>query len=292
MQGDPDRESSAVPFSDDEKETDKAEDLLADDPPNATPEERISRKQKQQARVKRLLDEGKQSKEEVAALRADQATLKQELAELRGRVSQPPPQSAPAGKDRYEAALDAVYQRQSDAYTAAQAEIKAGTWNEERQAYYERIARNIESEKTQIHTERVIEGERHRQRNESAQQVWINKYPDVYRNPRAYQYAEATFRRRNALGEADSADLVDDVMQETMAQFKLGPKKAPSASERQRLSGVPSSGGGGSSSSGGITMTPEFRRMAVAAYSELPEAEAIKKWVNTTGKRLREKKVI
>jgi hypothetical protein len=58
------------------------------------------------------------------------------------------------------------------------------------------------------------------------------------------------------------------------------------------MSGMASSGGGGGGRDTGITMTPEFKRMAIAAYSELPEAEAIKKWVNTTGKRLREKKII
>lgn len=59
------------------------------------------------------------------------------------------------------------------------------------------------------------------------------------------------------------------------------------------MSGIPSSGnGGGNSGPPGIKLTPELKRIAIAAYSELPEDEAIKKWVNTTGKRLREKKVL
>lgn len=295
MQGDPDRQSMAVPFSDDDKEKDddKPEELLAEIPPTATPEERLDRKRKQEERVKRLLDQGKQSKEEAKALREEQAALKRELEELRARVSQPPPQPSAPGKDPYEAQLDAVYERQREAYTAAQAEIKAGTWDEARQKHYENIARSVEADKTRILVAQGIARDQLNRRAEAAQQIWVNKYPEVYGNPRAYQFAAATFERRKALGEAVSNELIDDVMNEAITQFKLGKKSAPSASEKSRLSGVPSSGAGsGSSRNEGIQMTPELRRMAVAAYSELPEAEAVKKWVNTTGKKLREKKVI
>lgn len=296
MQGDPDRQSVSVPFSDDEaegKET-TAEDLFADDPPNASPEERITRKQKRESRVKRLLDDGKQSKEEVTRLREEQAALKTELAELRGQVrSQPAPQQAADGKDQWERALDAVYEKQSEAYNAAQAEIAANKWTPERQKHYERIAREVESEKTRIHTDRAVTAQRHLQRSENAQQQWINKYPEVYGNPRAYQYAEATFKRRSALGEPVTNDMVDEVMADTLTQFRLRGKPAPTANERSRYAGTPSSGGaGGGGGAGGIKLTPELRRIAIAAHSELPEAEAIKKWVNTTGKRMREKKLL
>lgn len=297
MQGDPDRENQAVPFSDDDKEPDKPEDILADAPATATPEERIDRKKKQEERVKRLLDQGKQSKEEAKALREEQAQLKHELAELRARVSQPaPPAQAPSGKDPWEEALDKVYEKQNDAYMAAQAEIKAGTWTPERAKHYEKIAREVETDKTRIQIDRGIASRAQQQRAEAAQQIWVNKYPEVYSNPRAYNFAAATFERKKALlepGQSVTADMIDDVMNEAMTQFKLGPKRAPTASEKSKLSGLPASGGGGGSSrSDGIQMTPELKRMAVAAYGELSEADAIKKWVNTTGKRLREKKLI
>jgi len=71
MQGDKDN-ATAVPFSDDEAEQPKeAEDLLAEDSPDASPEERITRKQKRQARIQQLLADGKQSKEEAKALRGN-----------------------------------------------------------------------------------------------------------------------------------------------------------------------------------------------------------------------------
>lgn len=295
MQGNQD-DAVQVPFSDDESSASES-DLLDEDKPSSSAEEHINRKQKRQERIKRLLDEGKQSKEELGRLRAEQDSVKAELERLKGYVAASENTRRPAandnGRDPYEQRLDAVYERQSSAYAAAQAEIKAGTFDENRSKYYERVAREIESEKSAVHAERVLANREPARRAEQAQQVWVQKYPEVYNNPSAYQFAEATFRRRQALGEHPTNQLVDDIMAETMTQFRLGPKKAPSATERSRLSGLPASGSGGSSGgSGGITMTPALRRMAVAAYSDLPEPEAIKKWTDREGKRLREKKIL
>jgi hypothetical protein len=294
MQGDPDN-SVAVPFSDDESD-DKPEALLEEDTPTASPEERQKNKERRQARIARMLNEGKQSKAERDQLKAEQAALREELAELRGRVSA---QQAPApadGKDPYDRELDRVYEMQTEAYNAAQAEIKAGTWSPERQKHYEKIARDVETAKSRIHTRRELDATRQSQRAEQAQQVWVQKYPEVYGDPRAYQYAEATFRRKQALlgqGERVTNELVDEVMTETMNTFKLGKRSPPSASERAKHTGIAATGGGGSGGgNGAIPMTPQMRRMAIARYDHLPEAEAIKKWVDNDGKRMRAKKLI
>lgn len=291
MQGNPDN-GVAVPFSDDE--SDKPEDLTAEAPPTATPEERQTRKRKQEERIRRILDEGKENKEKVGHLTDKTTALERELAELRARVNQPPPQ--PSGVDPYEQELDGLYQQQQEAFTAYQAEVKAGTFNETRQKHYEKVARDLEARKSNVMIRRQLDQHRESARAEQAQAVWVQKYPEVYRNQRAYQYAEASFRRKQALmgpGEEVTNAMVEEVMNEAMTQFRLGGRTAPSASEKSRMSGIPSSGTtSGNSGPGGITLTPELKRIAVAAYSELPEAEAIKKWVNTTGKRLREKKVL
>lgn len=299
MQGNADNAIS-VPFSDDESEL-KPEQLTEDedDKPSASPEERITRKAKRQERIKRLLDEGKKNGEEVKTLKGELEALKAETLRLQGFVAaqaQRPPEKTD-GKDEYDRELDAIYEKQANAYNAAQAEIKAGTFDEKRSKYYEQVAREIETAKTRVHTRRELAQQEPARRAEQGQQRWVNQYPDVYRDPQAYQYAEATFRRKQALlpqGSPVTEDMVHEVMRETMTTFKLGPKQAPSASEKSRLSGLPSSGsGGGSRSDGaGIQMTPELRRMAIAAYGDLPEAEAIKKWANGPGKRLRERKVL
>lgn len=296
MQGDKDN-SVAVPFSDDE--TVKDDDLTTDDAPasaSETPEERASRRQKRQERLQLKLQEGKQSKEALARVEAEKRELETRLARLEGVVSAQRQQPSPPtdGKDPYDRALDAVYEKQNNAYLAAQAEVKAGTFTPERAKHYDQIAREVETEKTAIHTERALARRMPAIRQEQAQQVWTQKYPEVYSNPRAYQYADATFKRRTALGDVVTNEMVDEIMVDTMAQFKLGKKAPPTATERSRMSGMPASGGGGGGGgdSRSIEMTPALRRMATAAYGDLPEAEAIKKWVNGPGKRLREKKVI
>lgn len=292
MQGDKDN-SVAVPFSDDESET-VANDN-DEDSPSASPEERKLRSQRRSERITRLLQESKERAAKVKELEERDARRERELAELRGAVAANQNMLArqqPSEKDPYEAQLDAIYERQSRAYNSAQAELKAGTMTPERQAYYEREAREIESAKTRVHTQRVVEDQAQRLRQEQAQQVWVQKHPEVYQNPRAFEYAKATYQRRLALGEVATNSLVDEVMEETKTQFKLGAKPAPSASDRARMSGLPAagSGSGGKSPSGGLP--PELKRMALAAYSDLPEAEAVKKWEATTGKRLRAKRVI
>lgn len=289
MQGDRDN-AIAVPFSDDEKA--KPDEGEEEDKPTDSVEVRLTRLQKKEARTRRMLEEGRQSKDQVAALLEKQSKLETELASLRGYVAaQPQRAQNDNAKDPYEQRLDQVYERQGEAYNAAQAEIKAGTMTPERQTHYERIARDIEGEKTRIHTERAIATHAPAQRQEQAQQVWVQKYPEVYNNPKAFQYAQATWNRRLALGENTTNELVDEIMNETLTTFKLGPKRAPTQSDRSRMSGMPAAGGGGSRSTP-VAMTPALRRMAEAAHSDLSPEEAWKKWTNSTGKRLRDKKVI
>lgn len=306
MQGSPDN-SVAVPFSDDDTEAKKVTDLEEEDSPTASPEERRTRRERRKERMQLMLQESRQNAERVKELEDRGNKTARELAELRGMLAaQQQLQTRIAndnGKDPYEQRLDEVYARQKRAYDAAQAEIAAGKLTPERQAYYEQEAREIETAKTRIHTERAVSGaiaqDRETRRTEQAQQVWVQKYPDVYNNPAAFEYAQGTWQRRKAQaaarGETLSNDAVDEVMLETMNEFKLGKRPAPSASDRAKLAGIPSSGGGGGGKAPtGINFdsNPALKRMALAAHSDLPEAEALKKWTNSTGKRLRDKKVI
>lgn len=295
FQGDPDKNSVVVPFNDDEVVRDD-ELITEEDKPTDSFEERKSRKEKRQRRLQGIIQQGKKNAEELAAEKKANEELRDRLARLEGAVSatqnQPRQRAAADGKDPFERELDEIYEMQQNAYRAAQAEVKAGTFDDKRQRYYEGIARDIESRKTNVHTRRVLAESEPMRQQAQAQQVWVQKYPDVYQNQRAFQYAQARAQQRQALGEAITPQTVDEIMTETMTQFKIGAKPAPTQSERSKLSGMPASGGGGGGRSAGITLTPELRRMAVAAYDHLPEEEAIKAWTNKTGKRLREKKVV
>lgn len=283
-----------VPFSDDE--TVKDDELILDDEaPSLSPQERLTRKAKKSERIKLILDEGKKSKEEVTKLRGELDQLKAAQAELRGymQAQNHQKQASEQWKDPYQSRLELIRARQSEAYQAAQNEIKAGTFTAERVAHYEKISHEIEDEKGAVYTERALAQREPQQQQNHARQAWVSKYPEVYSNPNAYQYAESTFNRRKALGEQATHELVDEIMAETMNTFKLGPKRGPTSSEKARMSGIASSGsGGGGSTSGGITMNKDLKKMATALYSNLSEDEAVKKWTNTVGKQLRKDKVL
>ena len=287
--GDPD--AINVPFSDDEKE-----DLALDeDKPGESPEERKARRERRQERLQTKLREGKAAKEELERERAEKQELRERLARLEGAVAATARQQpANDGKDPFEAELDAIYAEQQSAYQAAQAELAAGNGKmpPERVKHYERLARDIDTRRSRVHARREIALTEPVRQRQTARQQWEAKYPDVYGNERAYEYAEGRFKQRRALGDQITAATVDEIMEETRVQFKLGAKPAPSVSERARLSGTASSGSGGGGGKEPITLSREVRKIALAAYDDLPEEEAIKRWTAKTGKRMRERKLL
>lgn len=291
-QGDPDGQSVSVPFSDDEVVRDD-ELITEDERPSASPEERQTRKERRQARLQGIIQQGKKTAEELEGEKKANAELRERLARLEGVVIANQPRQAPSdGRTELDLELDQIYADQQAAYAAAQAEVKSGSFSESRQKYYEGVARDIETRKTRAHTRAAMAEVEPVREQRQAQQIWVQKYPDVYKNPRAFQYAQGRYAQRAAMGEAITNGVVDEIMSETMTQFKMGARPAPTQSERAKLSGVSSSGSGGTRGDGGITLTPAIRQMAIAAYEGLPEDEAIKRWTNKTGKRLRERKIL
>jgi hypothetical protein len=280
-----------VPFSDDSEEVSDDQLILDENDPTASPSERVTRAKKKSERVARLLAEGRQSKEEAAALRAEMAELKANQARLEGYVSA---QRQPAQQqgDPYQARLSAIRARQAEAHRALMAERAAGTYTDARDAHYTAIAAEIEDEKATVIAERTMARMEPAARQQQAQQVWAHKYPEVYNNPKAFRYAQATFARRDAAGEKIDTEQIDEIMQETMTALRLGGKGKPTATEKARLSGQSSGGSSGGGAAAGVPMTRDLRRMATALYSDLSEEDAVKKWANTVGKTLRKDKVL
>jgi hypothetical protein len=290
---------NGVPFSDDDAESPEEEN---DDAPGLSPVERATRKERRTMRIKHKLDEGKQAKEELAREKSEKQALIERVARLEGVVSATQ-RPAPA-VDPYAARLVAIRERQTREYAQLQAEIKAGTYTEDRARHYERVSAEIEDDKGTVLAERALAQREPVLQQAAARARWKEKYPEVYNKPEAYTYAEGTRNRRCALGEKETVELVDEVMAETMAVFRLGKAtKGATQNERARLSGTSSSGGGGGNSggpSGGIVMNKELRSMALSMYSgetdakgrALTDDEKIKKWVDGPGKQLRKDKVL
>jgi len=290
-----------VPFSDDVAEVRDDELIVEADKPGDTPEVKAQRAARRKERAQERERERKQQSEELAQLKQEIATERAERARLQGYVQALPAAQAPPGKDPYEAALDGVYERRANAYQAMQAEMAAGKLDEKRSKHFERESREIEGEIARIHSQRAVDSDRARQRQEAAQQPYIHKYPEVYNNGPAFRYAQAEFAKRSARAEARGErlpnDVVEEIMEETRTEFKLGKKAAPSRSEKDRYTGGSAGGTGGGNGGGGshgIAMTKELRSMAIARYGGqgVSDEAAVAKWVNAEGKALRAQKVL
>ena len=286
-----------VPFSDNESEEVTDDQLIVEaDKPGDSPEVKAQRAQRRRERAAERERERKEQADRLARVEAELAQERAERARLAGYV-QALPTAQQNGKDPYEAALDQVYEERANAYAQMNAELKAGTLDEKRSKHYERVSRDIEGRISGIHAQRAVDASVQRTRQESAQQPYVHKYPDVYSNPAAFEYAKAEHAKRAArarvTGEQITNDTVDEIMEETRSVFKLGPKKGPSKTDRERLSGYGSGYGDGyGDNRAGIAMTPALRKMAIALNPDLKEEDAIKKWVDTAGKELRKQKVL
>ncbi len=291
-----------TPFSDDDIERpDVSED---DEAPGLSPVERATRKERRTLRIKSKLKEGETAKEELVRERAEKQALAERVARLEGVVSAQQAGTRPAAVDHYAERLASIRAKQAREYQSALAEQAAngGKLPDERARHYEQVAAEIEDEKMQVGVDRALAKQVPVIQQTAARDRWKEKYPEVYAKPEAYAFAEARRNVRMALGEKETVELVNEVMDEAMATFKLGPKRGATANERARMSGVSSSGGGGGDNrvSGGIQMTPELRRMALAAAAgdtddkgrPLSDDAKIKKWVDGPGRELRKQKVL
>lgn len=290
-----------VPFSDDQAAEAEPDDKGEDLPANATPAQLSEAKRKRHERGRQREEERRRERERADALEQELSTLKQELARTQGYLAAQAQQPRERdSKDPYQEKLDAIESERANAYAAAQAEIKAGTMDEKRSKHYEQLGRDLEERRVNTLVERQLTRAQAtaaaRRPAEEAQALYRAKYPDIYQSPKAYAYASAEWQKRTqALGQQPTDELLDEVMNEARTQFKLGPKPQASATERARMSGIPSSGNGGGGGKGGDSFTfsnEKVRAMAVAAYSHLPEKEALKAWAQKTGKKLRDRKVL
>lgn len=111
------------------------------------------------------------------------------------------------------------------------------------------------------------------------------KYPDVYADQKAVQFAQAKWLEAGAEGKRQDPALFEKCLQD--AQVKILGKPAqratsggkPNANERARFTGTSRGAGEGGSSSGGApSVTKDEAKIAVAMYPSLPRPKAIAKW--------------
>jgi hypothetical protein len=118
-----------------------------------------------------------------------------------------------------------------------------------------------------------------------------SRFPDVFGDSRAFQYAQGSYNQALARGVAPSRELEDASFQEAR-EVILGRRPPPDAAQRQRASGMGSStrqvSGGAAKTTIDMPRGGALYRMAIAAYPDLEPAQACQKWAQTKGKRYQE----
>jgi hypothetical protein len=118
-----------------------------------------------------------------------------------------------------------------------------------------------------------------------------SRFPDVFGDSRAFQYAQGSYNQALARGVAPSRELEDASFQEAR-EVILGRRPPPDAAQRQRASGMGSStrqvSGGAAKTTIDMPRGGALYRMAIATYPDLEPAQACQKWAQTKGKRYQE----
>jgi hypothetical protein len=294
----PKGEDTVIPFSDDveEQQADAAGDDPDPDEPGITEDVKKSRRARRAERLRERLQKGEEAQRQAEELRRQIEEMRANQARLeglvQGRLSAQPqtPQLDP-----YQQKLQQIEEQREMYRLQAAQEIEEKRWTPERKAYYNQIGDRLDQERVNTLVQRQLAQQlpqlQAQVQTTVAANTWASRYPDVHTNERALRWAKSKYELEIAEGKPPTQETIERVYEETRAKFQTGPKPKPSANERALFEGIPTQGNqksAGPAKGSGIKMTPELKRIARAAYPGMDPEQAYKKWVQTTGKKLRE----
>lgn len=269
------RKARAAPEDEDE--------VVAEDPPEPDDEDdepELKPQTRQDKRNGRVT-----ARERAAAAEAKAELLAEQLKEERARRAEaaPAPRGNPA--EAIDQRIRANYERRErleDEWAA-----KSGKASADELTRMKNAAIDLDVEKTTLIAERRDLLLRPQRENESKVAALRSRAPDVYDNPRAFQYAKAHFEQQIALGKPDSIELHDEAM-EIARQAVLGKRPKPDAAQRQRTSGIGAGARVGGAAEAPVRLSMPagsvLDRLARAAYPKDDPAVARQKWANANGK--------
>lgn len=249
------------------------------------------REQKKRNRFKEFEERAARAEKEAAEARREaqeaRALHQQRLAHPQDQSSQPAQQAHPAAQRLKD--IDAATRQLHREYEAVAGSRKLSA--KEQQDYEDRsLALQTARISTiaQASSPQVNEQEMYRRWKWND---FTNRHNDVFSNEKAKYWAVAEWQKRvYAMGEADTEDLAEKILDETRIKYGMKPRRGgggPDAATKARLSGVSAQGGGGSEAgdTGAVRMGKRERQMAEELYDKLPPREAWQKWANGPGKR-------
>lgn len=268
------------------REEDPAE-IEVQEPEEVDPDELIDKTPT--GRQERRTERGskRQTAREAAAAAEARADAFKEALELAART--PAAQPAPQQQGNPLAEIDArIRQNYKDTeslhseWNAKQGKMSA----QEEQALRDR-AIDLDVQKTTLIADRRDRMLSPQRIQEEHSRKLAARYPDIYANRQAMQYAAGEFNKRLARGEPDNEETHDTAMEEAR-QVILGKRPKPDAIERQRSSGMGAGLRQGQRAEAPvrISMPPgsAMDKMARAAYPNEEPAVARQKWANKNGK--------
>lgn len=282
-----------------EADDDGDDDELRADAPEPKQEDdeiRPSRAEKKRERGQNLV---RQAKEEADAARRETAELRGRLDELSRRQQAPAPAAEPkedpliAERDQLRKEYNAHMSRFREVSSkegVTQAEIDK--LQEEAWELKDRMDTNV-VRREMARNKPAADAEALKTSQQNAQTQLHARHGDVTRDARATKFFQANYAKLLASGAPDTWETLDLAMDQTRTELRMTPRggpPAPSAAQKQRLSGM-GRGGGGSGAEPkekGIKLTPEIKKMANAAYPHLPKEKRLQAWANASGKHFLE----
>lgn len=250
---------------------------------------------KEKKRERGALHRALQEKEAQLAAQAERISRLEGVAQGYSQQQQ----QAPQGPDPYEVQIQKVHD-EMQAIQQQSVGMQEGPALENLRHRH----RELDGRKIELHQQRGMERfhvEQQRQQQSAQQQQGLEAdragairamnmmteemYGDVVSDPEASAYA---YNQYQVLAKQPGMDPVRARMESlrmARKEFGLAGVTPPDESARARFSG---SGRGVSGNSGRRTYTPNQAEISIAraTYPDLSPAEAVQKWVNTTGKRL------
>lgn len=236
-------------------------------------EERAAKAEREAAEARREAQEARAIHQQRLAHPQDQSTHQQQVHPVAQRLRE----------------IDEATDRLHQEY---QAVASRPGFTDQQQREYEQRARQLQTAKmaavAQAAAPQVNEQEMYRRWK---WQEFTTKHNDVFSNEKAKYWAVAEWQKRvYAMGEADTEDLAEKILDETRVKYGMKPRRGgggPDAATRARLSGVSAQGAGGGEvgDTGAVRMGKRERQMAEELYDKIPPREAWQKWANGPGKR-------
>lgn len=282
--------TTEVDIGDDDDDADDADDAPSPQQPSA-------RKQKKAERGARYRDLQRRHDEAVAArAAAEQRALEyqQFMLHQRDQASRAP-EADPADKEIDDTIAEMA--RNYDQYQRLQA---AGKLTPEDLEQYRKIQLGLERKKLDLATAkqiRAMQAHQPPQRQLSDVDIYVrSQYPDLVANAQASQWGLAELRKRVIRnGGMLTKELIDDVAQETRAEFGLGgaPRsQARSSTGRYVGHSAGPSAGPRAAPVRTVQVSKNDKKMALAMYDHLniSDEEKVKMWAKGPGKRAAEKR--